>query len=345
MKKHYREENDCLNCGTTLEGKFCYNCGQENLQIKESFGHMMTHAISDYFHFDHQFFHTLKPLLFNPGKLTTEYMAGHRVQYLHPVKMYIFISLVYFVLLFKSNTPEIVKITDSEANTEQSTDSLKTTLKNGINNSVILSPAQKKVINNKVDFKADSIKNANAVAHKKDTIKTYQQYLAVQQKLPANKRDNFIEQYLEKKQFQWAHDGKSANEIINEGMKHNLPKMMFLFLPLFALILKIAFIKNKKFYVEYLIYSFHFHCFLFLFITILMVIQLLIPHRFIDVIVIMDIAALLTILWYMYRSLRVVYGRSPLRTVTKMIGISFSYFVVFAICLTLLAGVTALTSL
>ena len=101
MKKHYRHENDCLNCGTTLEGKFCHNCGQENLQIKESFGHMMNHAISDYFHFDHQFFHTLKPLLFKPGYLTNEYMAGRRVQYLHPVKMYIFISLVYFLLLFQ----------------------------------------------------------------------------------------------------------------------------------------------------------------------------------------------------------------------------------------------------
>src|SRR5271154_3713846 len=102
MKKHYRQENDCLNCGTILEGHYCHNCGQENLQIRESFGHMMNHAISDYFHFDHQFFHTLKPLLFKPGFLTNEYMAGRRTQYLHPVKMYIFISIVYFLLLFQS---------------------------------------------------------------------------------------------------------------------------------------------------------------------------------------------------------------------------------------------------
>jgi hypothetical protein len=101
MKKHYRHENNCLNCGTTLEGKYCHNCGQENLEIKETFGHMMNHAISDYFHFDHQFFHTLKPLFFKPGYLTNEYMAGRRAQYLHPVKMYIFISLVYFLLFFQ----------------------------------------------------------------------------------------------------------------------------------------------------------------------------------------------------------------------------------------------------
>src|ERR1700733_8486574 len=102
MKKHYRQENNCLNCGTELQGKYCHVCGQENLEIKETFGHMMNHAISDYFHFDHQFFHTLKPLLFKPGFLTNEYMAGRRAQYLHPVKMYIFISIVYFLIVFQS---------------------------------------------------------------------------------------------------------------------------------------------------------------------------------------------------------------------------------------------------
>src|ERR1700741_2998088 len=103
MKKHYRSENNCLNCGTILQGHYCHNCGQENLELKENFVHMMEHTVSDYFHFDHLFFHTLKPLLFKPGYLTVEYVAGRRAQYLHPVKMYIFISIVYFLLLFQTN--------------------------------------------------------------------------------------------------------------------------------------------------------------------------------------------------------------------------------------------------
>src|ERR1700740_370852 len=112
MKKHYRKENDCLNCGAILEGRFCHNCGQENLEMKESFRPMMRHAISDYFHFDDQCFSTLKPLLFKPGKLTVEYNSGHRASYLHPVKMYIFISVIYFLLLFQSNG-EPVKVQDT----------------------------------------------------------------------------------------------------------------------------------------------------------------------------------------------------------------------------------------
>src|ERR1700739_2006188 len=103
MKKHYRKENNCLNCGAALQGHYCHVCGQENLVIKESFGHMMNHAVSDYFHFDHQFLSTLRPLLFKPGFLTNEYLAGRRARYLHPVKMYIFISVVYFLLAFNLN--------------------------------------------------------------------------------------------------------------------------------------------------------------------------------------------------------------------------------------------------
>src|ERR1700760_3017426 len=137
MKKHYRKENDCLNCGATLQGHYCHVCGQENLQIKESFGHMMNHAISDYFHFDHQFFHTLKPLLFKPGFLTTEYMAGRRAQYLHPVKMYIFISVVYFLLLFQSgHDKDFVKVSENPDKPKKAiavSDSVKTAILNNKN--------------------------------------------------------------------------------------------------------------------------------------------------------------------------------------------------------------------
>src|ERR1700753_1739269 len=111
MKKH-RDQKNCLNCGNTFTGNFCNNCGQENLHLKESFGHVMTHAIADYFHFDQKFFHTLKPLLCNPGKLTIDYNEGKRVQYLHPVRMYIFISLVYFLLVFQKDH-ELVKVNNT----------------------------------------------------------------------------------------------------------------------------------------------------------------------------------------------------------------------------------------
>lgn len=347
MKKHYRKENDCLNCGTILEGKYCHNCGQENLEIKESFGHMMNHAISDYFHFDHQFFHTLKPLLFKPGFLTNEYMSGRRAQYLHPVKMYIFISIVYFLLLFKTghdtdivkvNTPGKGQVTSSQPIDAVSADILK---------DHNLSASQKEAILNKIPaqgIKADSVNEnfkSGLLTFTSDT--SYKQYLAHQQRLPAAERDGWFDNLVNKKGFYYKEKyGNRSKEVFFDEMRHNIPKMMFLLLPLFALILKITFWRNKKFYVEHLIYSFHLHCFLFIFLAFTILILSISPGNE-TISGILSLLSFFYIVWYIYKSLKTVYHRSTFRTITKFIGMSLAYFALFIFCIGVVLFVTALT--
>jgi len=361
MKKHYRKENDCLNCGAELQGRFCHVCGQENLQIKENFGHMMNHAISDYFHFDHHFFNTLKPLVLNPGKLTNEYMAGKRVRYLHPVKMYIFISLVYFLLLFQSGfEPVKINTTNDKAVTKKSIEATNKSLDSVAKNPYIPALAKAAILKAKKN-NAIALKKADTAADdvfldkktkkhhysffgdadNKDT--TYQQYLASQQKLADNKKDGFFMRRIRKREFDLNASDKDVKSGITEGIKHNTPKMMFLLLPIFALILKIVFWKNKKYYVEHLIYSFHLHCFLFLFLAIIILLKMPIPATGWETVRgCVDLFAFLVIVWYIYTSLRVVYHRTPGRTITKMIGITFSYLTVFGIAMMLLVILVAL---
>ena len=57
-------------------GRYCHVCGQENVEPKESFWHLLTHFFNDITHFDGKFFITLKDLLFKPGFLSKEYMIG-----------------------------------------------------------------------------------------------------------------------------------------------------------------------------------------------------------------------------------------------------------------------------
>lgn len=350
MKKHYRKENDCLNCGTILQGKFCYKCGQENLEIKESFGHMMSHTISDYFHFDDQFFHTLKPLFLKPGFLTAEYLAGRRARYLHPVKMYIFISLVYFIVLFQTGHNP-VKV--NHAIPAKSTD-VKLLIDSIEKDPDIPTFLKEKAISElKKDNQKDGVitvtdDDANSSKYflsptGNDT--SYNAYLVTQKKLPENKKDSFFLQLYNKKAFAYkAEYGERTKEVILEQFKHNIPKMMFLMLPLCALILMIAFWNNRKYYVEYLIYSFHLHCFLFLFLTILMILEWLYPANWRGVTSWLNLLATIAIIWYIYKSLKVVYQRSTLRTITKLIGASFMYIIAFTLCVGLAFLVTALTA-
>ena len=355
MKKHYRKENDCLNCGTILEGKFCHNCGQENLEMKESFGHMLNHAISDYFHFDYQFFHTLKPLFLKPGHLTNEYNAGHRAQYLHPVKMYIFISLVFFLVAFRGNHQ--VREVKETAATQHAADSIKQRAVDSISLRRHFTAKQKEEFNGKV--RVEPINEDGKIKYNIDYdfgnqievfgVKInkngdYEQYLKEQQKLPAAQRDNVIERYVARKSLDWVGQGKDAQKMFIEALQHNSPKVMFLILPLFALILKVAFSRNRKFYVEHIIYAIHLHCFIFLFLLVIAIINMIIPQSWDAIRSWVNFLATLVVIWYIYRSLRTVYNRSRWRTVSKMMGVSIMYLLVFIISFAVILVVTAVTT-
>ena len=95
-----RKEKNCLNCGTEVHGKYCHVCGQENLEPKESFWHLLTHFFYDFTHFDGKFFSTVRYLLSRPGFLTSEYAKGRRASYLHPIRMYVFTSAFFFIIFF-----------------------------------------------------------------------------------------------------------------------------------------------------------------------------------------------------------------------------------------------------
>ena len=103
----------CLNCKTEIQGRFCHNCGQENLEPKESVGHLISHFFQDITHFDGKFFSTVKYLLIRPGFLSTEYMLGRRASYVNPVRMYIFTSAFFFLIFFtffKMDNKDIITI-------------------------------------------------------------------------------------------------------------------------------------------------------------------------------------------------------------------------------------------
>lgn len=107
-----RVEKNCLNCGTEVQGHFCQNCGQENIEPKETLWSLISHFFSDITHFDGKFFKTLKTMIRKPGFLPKEYMAGRRATYLHPIRMYVFSSFVFFLVFF--NLESVHKLIESD---------------------------------------------------------------------------------------------------------------------------------------------------------------------------------------------------------------------------------------
>jgi len=88
----------CRNCGAPLTGAFCADCGQKGDVHVPSTQELVHEALEGITHSDSRLWVTLKYLVFVPGKLTTEYIAGRRVTYLPPFRLYLVLSVLFFVI-------------------------------------------------------------------------------------------------------------------------------------------------------------------------------------------------------------------------------------------------------
>ncbi|MEJ2128404.1 MAG: DUF3667 domain-containing protein [Woeseiaceae bacterium] len=89
----------CKNCDTGLEGQFCPACGQKDIDLGRPFFDLFSEAIREAIDLDGRAWRTLKTLFLAPGRLTGEFLAGKRQTYTSPLRLYLFISVSFFVLL------------------------------------------------------------------------------------------------------------------------------------------------------------------------------------------------------------------------------------------------------
>lgn len=87
----------CENCGTPLLGEHCYACGQPTKGLIRQFGSILGDFADSVFQIDSRVFRTLAPLLMRPGRLTLEYFEGHRIRYVSPVRLFVFLSILAFL--------------------------------------------------------------------------------------------------------------------------------------------------------------------------------------------------------------------------------------------------------
>jgi hypothetical protein len=108
MAKKRRKRIVCPNCNTQLKEvmNFCSNCGQENHIRRVTVLMILSDFSKTYFTFDSKLINSLKYLITKPSFLTTEYLKGKIESYFRPIRMYIFISFVFFLLqgITESNT-------------------------------------------------------------------------------------------------------------------------------------------------------------------------------------------------------------------------------------------------
>jgi hypothetical protein len=279
-----RKEKNCLNCNAEVLGRYCHICGQENVEVKESFWSLATHLIYDIMHFDSKFFDTLKFLLFKPGFLSKEYLRGRRASYLHPIRMYVFASAIFFIIFFSfivkpDEVKKGVNITGEKGTISEQIRVLQDSLKkvkdtiqrkeienviHGLNVASSYIPASnlEDSVHDRKDFNST---NNNTIITLEDSMPaSIREYDSLQSKLPANiEKDNWLKRLIMHRAItineKYKGDKERFKEDFIEKFMHSIPQMMFISLPLIALILRLLYIRRRKqfFYVDHVTLLIH----------------------------------------------------------------------------------------
>ncbi len=363
-----RKEKICLNCKSVVYGRFCHICGQENTEPKETFWGLITHFIYDITHFDGKFFDTTKYLLFRPGYLAYEFMRGRRASYLNPVRMYVFTSAFFFILYFSviADSPEeklakaekemIEENRDLRSDLKKERDSLRReNIKKEIreNDSLLLLMQQTglapKQPGEVVGVTATPVGVKDNILNINNLPATIREYDSVQRLLPPEKRHGWLMRNFSRKiiSVNMKYRGRQGEFIadISDKFKHSVPQMMFVSLPLVALVLYLLYIRRKQFYyVNHVIFSLNVYIAIFLLLLVSYLFNWFAELSGWSIFSWMDFITKVLIFYYIYKSMRNFYGQSRAKTVLKYLMLMFSILILFGV-LVLLFGINSLLQL
>ena len=105
----------CKNCYTQLHGEYCSECGQRDFDFKKNWKVLAGETLSSLFNFDGKIPRGLFNLIFRPGYITKEFLAGRRAKQIPPVRLYLFSNLVFFLFMigvFLPQDTDFVSISD-----------------------------------------------------------------------------------------------------------------------------------------------------------------------------------------------------------------------------------------
>jgi len=316
-----RLEKKCLNCGTTVIGKYCHVCGQENTEPKESVWQLVSHFFSDVTHFDGKFFTSLKDLITKPGYLSQQYTSGRRTSFLHPVRMYLFTSFIFFLIFFS-----LFKVDQSSLNVIEK------------NNPEKIDTAALGEISS--EFTGDGKPMTTTELNKKiriDSIhffnQNYRSKAAYDSALASGKvTDNWLRRKVTYRGIELAQKyGPNKKLFIAnfvEKLQHSIPQMLFVLLPLFALILKILYVRHGHFYyTEHAIFTLHFYIFSFIVMLLIFGIAKVDALPGLTWMGYINFALFICILFYLYQAMRFFYSQGRLKTLFKMSLLLLTFFV------------------
>jgi hypothetical protein len=312
----------CENCGAPLYGKYCYACGQPTTGMVRHFSSILSDIADSVLNIDERVFKTLLPLYLRPGKLTLDYFEGKRARYVTPFRLVFFLAIVAFFSIQLTVRAGFTRLEALHVSTSAGAPTVSMTPTSA--SSAPISSGNSSFAHGNLDFGFGVVWNRDTKPLKvrwlpgaandwlNDLIGNAQQQLYAMSSGTFTQRNDAAHKFL-------------------LGMFAAAPSVLFLLLPLFALLLKIFYIFKRRLYMEHLIVAMHSHAFLMLSLLGLVALgalkHQLVPHAGWLAVPfgLLEAAAWIWIFVYLYLMQKRVYRQGWIMTTLKYWWIGFCY--------------------
>lgn len=339
----------CLNCGTTLSGQYCGNCGQRARTKLISIWQLLREAFGDLLELDSRLWRTLILLAVRPGKLTRDYLEGQRARFMPPFRTYLVLSIVFFLVAFFDPKEEFgILFDEADVAEEQIGESGAV---DEIRENVVRDLAEEGVLTTDqadVESSQDGVANSTSVAvpttsaddaNEEDDVDGLNIRFGDDDETRTDSCDDidaedwppWLEQRLPPERLKVmcerivADDGKA----LGSKLLDNIPAALIALLPLMALVLKALYPLSKRYYVEHVLFVVHYHAFFFLILTLQILFSRLISMLGLPEFLsgITNAAVFIYIPIYLAMSMRRVYGQRWLVTIPKYLLLFVAYLI------------------
>jgi hypothetical protein len=272
----------CASCHAPLGGPFCAACGQPRETGHRSVARLLKGLIEDIASFDSRILRTARALMLQPGELTRAFYEGRTQPYVPPVRLYLFVSLLFFLILSVTGLAPMQFVADAAGEPTVIFFSRLQTPPAGV---APLKGLGQELQSEGVDVGAGSVAG--------------QGLSDITKKLFANPAT------------------------LNATMTEWIPRVLFLLLPLFALLLQLVYWGQRKtfYFVDHLVFSLNFHSFGF--------VLLLLGALAVQVLPAIPVLVIGALALHMFLAMRRVYRQSWLATGVKFATVGVIYLVFF----------------
>ena len=320
----------CANCHYVFEparpDEFCPRCGQQNHAIDLRVGHVVEEFLEGVFHFDGKVFSTARLLLFQPGELTRRFLAGHRVPYVPPIRLYVFISFVFFLLLGwvaghsgndgeAPHAPAAPRGFVYNMNTDSLTPRKARQPFFSIN---IGTDSLDSGDGYRVPLSNDSVLRARDLAHLPDHASSRQVDSLIRSK---GATPTYLSRLQVSRYLRWRN--ATPDDTIHVAIR-TASILLFLLMPLAALLLQATYRHQRRYYLGHLVFTIHLHCVLF----VLLMLSLLIDKAGLTT---LSTWLPLLILPYFVLALRRVYEQTWGKTLLKATLLATAYLLLLVL--------------